>query len=99
MESCGFGKALDNDCHKTTFAWKQGFKDFSTLEKDLQDIWRSGLRETKSNGNVKTVCYHHEHMFGPLFILKNNKCCDVFKRPKKMVKVNISYLKSEQYNI
>ena len=63
MESCGFGKTLDNDCHKTTFARKQGLKDFSKLEKDLQDIyiWRSGLLKTVSNENIKTICYRHEH--------------------------------------
>ena len=38
MES-GFGKALDDNCHKTAFAWKQGLKDFSNLEKDLQNIY------------------------------------------------------------
>ena len=55
MESCRFGKALDNECHKTTFAQKQGLKDFSKLEKDLQDIYirRSGLSWDLSNENIK----------------------------------------------
>ena len=47
MESCGFGKALNDDCHKIYFVRKKGFKDFCNLEKDFQDtyIWRSGLLE------------------------------------------------------
>ena len=39
MESCGFGKALNDDCHKIYFVRKKGFKDFCNLEKDFQDIF------------------------------------------------------------
>ena len=91
MESCGFGNILNDECHKICFVQKQGLKKFCNLEKDFQDtyIWRSGLLKTTSYKEIKTICYHYEQVLGPIFLLKNDKCCDVLKRHKKKVKGNI----------
>ena len=45
MESCGFGKALNDDCHKIYFVRKKGFKDFCNLEKDYSLIFTFRSRE------------------------------------------------------
>ena len=64
---------------------KKGLKDFSTLEKDIQDmyLWRSCLLENETNESIKTICYHHEYVYGTAFIRKNDKCCNVLLKKHK----------------
>ena len=92
MESkCDFGILLNKPCHKTYYTRKVGMKNIVDICLDDQDIllWRAGLLNIIESRESKSICFHHEKVFGEVFtrkLRKNDKCCGTLKSHKRKVK-------------
>ena len=87
MNSCDFGKKLNNTCHKLRYCRKIDLKKFDCYREDAREevIWRSGITDDK----ILTICLHHAKIFGTHFEKKHTKCCillDKHKSKRKAIK-------------
>ena len=87
-DSCDFGKLLNTPCDKLLYARQTGTKNIKELDDDLQCIllWRARLLQEKDN--VFTICFHHEQLFGKVFVIKADKCCNILKPHRRNSKAH-----------
>ena len=54
MDSCDFGKKLNDTCHKLSYCRKIDLKKFDCYREDAREefIWRSGKLLTKVNAMI-----------------------------------------------
>ena len=85
---CDVGILLNKACNKTDYSRKVGIKKITDLSLDDQEIllWRAGLLDLIESRENKSVCFHHEKLFGEVFTRKIDKCCGVLKSHKRKVK-------------
>ena len=80
---CSFGELLGTPCNELHFSRSVGIKDVGELDNEMREllVWRAGLREKVSD--VRTLCLHHEQVFGNVYERHASKCCGVLKQHKK----------------
>lgn len=80
MESCTIGTHCDraDECHKTTYSNKIGFKKLSELPADdsILLLRRCNIADPVPDA---TVCYHHEQIYLERYIFLQKSCCDPYK--------------------
>ena len=83
---CDFGKSLKTECNLLHFTRSSGIKTLQQFKEDETEIflWRAGLLNQKDH--VKTICHHHEQVFGNVFERRETKCCGVLIKHKRKVK-------------
>ena len=81
MDSCDFGKKLDDSCHKLVLCRKTALKKLECYSEDVREtlIWRSGITDTE----ILTICLHHEKVFDVSFELRHTKCCNLLDKHDK----------------
>ena len=96
-EKCDIGSLLDKPCHKKDYTRQIGIKRLLDLSLDDQDIllWRAGLIDSMGKRENKSICLHHEKLFGEVFARKtkeNDKCCEKLKSHNRKVKGEKIYI-------
>ena len=58
MDSCDFGKKLNDTCHKLSYCRKIDLKKFDCYREDAREefIWRSGKTDDKNFNNLPSSC-------------------------------------------
>ena len=84
-EKCDVGKLLEEQCNKLDFVRTIGITNMSDLNVDNCEelLWRAGLLSKQND--IKTICKHHEQVYGYAYLKKQRKCRDVWSKHKRKV--------------
>ena len=76
---------LKTPCHKHDFCRSTGLKELAEFTEDAQNtyLWRAGLLDHQPK--AKTICFHHEQLFGNVFERRATKCCGKLKNHRHKV--------------